>query len=317
MKTQKYTIIKIGSIYASQRLDKFLTVWHSKESRSFWQKSIKLGDILINNRKIDPNYILRKNDKIKIFFTTCEKKTEKQSQGAMGKIIKIIYEDDNVIVLDKPAGVLSHRADSNKGYSVADFLEKRFPEIKTTEDKVRPGIVHRLDKDTSGIMITAKNTESLVFLRNQFRKRKVQKTYIALVHGNIKHKRGIIDLKIGRSKRKYDLQTVIDTPKKSDIKSRTAVTLYKMLKTFDQYTLLEVHPQTGRMHQIRVHLKAIGHPVAGDAKYSFRKFKGLDKTLDRQFLHASELKIKLPNRKSKLFKSGMPNELKKFLGKIE
>jgi 23S rRNA pseudouridine1911/1915/1917 synthase len=313
MLTFKNTTIKINNTQSNQRIDKFLAGFCAKKSRASWQKKIKIGEILVNSKKTKSDYILKENDEIEIL----ENKEKAKIKSKKIPDIKIIYEDDDVIVLDKPAGILSQAASSSKSPNLADFLIKHYPKIKNVgEEGGRCGIAHRLDKDTSGIIITAKNNKSFEFLKSQFKNREVQKTYTALVYGNIKPKEGIIDFKIGRSKTKPDMQTVIDTPKKMDIKSREALTSYKTLKTFDGYSLLEVFPKTGRMHQIRVHLKAIGYPVVGDKKYFFKKYTKIEPRLNRQFLHASELKIKLPNKKEEKFKSDLPQDLKEFLNKL-
>lgn len=312
---QNTKTIKIQKSQSGQRLDKFLAGFCVEKSRAAWQRKIKNKEILANNRAVKPGYILKDNDVVEILKIPLAPFDE----GGKARVpkIKIIYEDDNVIVIDKPAGILSHGASSRKNLSVVDFLLDYFPKIKDAgEDKLRPGIVHRLDKDTSGVMIAAKNNESFQFLKDQFKNRKAQKTYLALVYGDIKPKESAVDFRIGRSKTKQGAQTAIDTKKKLDIKSREALTQYKAIKTFDGYSLLEVFPKTGRMHQIRVHLKAIGYPIAGDKMYTFRKYKK-DKTApDRQFLHASELKIALPNGKKRVFKSDLSQDLKKFLEKL-
>ena len=179
---------------------------------------------------------------------------------------------------------------------------------------MRPGIVHRLDKDTSGIIIAAKNNRSFDFLKKQFQERKTEKEYQALVYGKVKIKKGMINLAIARSKNKFERQTVIDTVKKENLKSRSAITFYEVVRYLKDYTLLKVTPKTGRMHQIRVHLKAIGHPVVGDQKYKFRKLPKVD--LKRQFLHAVKLKITLPSGKVKIFRSELAGDLREFLEKL-
>lgn len=312
---QNNKTIKIQKSQSGQRLDKFLACFCSEKSRSGWQKSVRNGGVLINGKKKESDYILKEKDEIKIL----EIPLTPFDEGGKAKIsqIKIIYEDDNVVVVDKPAGVLSHGASSSKNPSVVDFLLDHFPKIKEVgEDKLRPGIVHRLDKDTSGVMIAAKNNESFQFLKDQFKNRKAQKTYLALVYGNIEPKEGVVDFKIGRSKTKRGAQTAIDAKKKLSIKSREALTQYKAIKIFNGYSLLEVFPKTGRMHQIRVHLKAIGYPVVGDKMYTFRKYRKDKNAPGRQFLHASELKIMLPNGKKCIFKSDLSQDLKKILEKL-
>ena len=315
--------VKITASQAKQRIDKFLAGFYPEKSRAEWQRKIKNREILVDNKIIKADYVLKENDEIKILpafkFSSIPSLPRKEIS------IKIIYEDSDVVVLDKPAGVLVHsakgvsssfREENNIQATLADFLLKRYPKIKNVgENETRPGIVHRLDKDTSGVIIVAKNNRSFDFLKKQFQERKTEKEYWALVYGKVKHKKGMINLSIARSKNKFGCQTVIDTVKKEYLRSRSATTFYETVKYFKNYTLLKVMPKTGRMHQIRVHLKAIGHPVVGDQKYKFKKLPAVD--LKRQFLHAVKLKITLPNGKVKIFRSELAGDLKEFLKRAE
>lgn len=228
--------------------------------------------------------------------------------------MKIIYEDENVIVIDKPIGVVAQRAETSEAPAVTDFLEDHHPEMKRVgEEEQRSGIVHRLDKDTSGIMIAAKTQEAFAFLKEKFQKREVRKHYTAMVYGRIEPAQGEIDLPIGRNPKTPCRQTAVREPEASGIKCRAAHTLYRTLKSSKRFTLLEVEIKTGRMHQIRVHMKAIGHPVVGDQKYAPASLLKTTPGLQRQFLHASELKIELPDGKKKVFRSELPQDLRSFL----
>lgn len=198
--------------------------------------------------------------------------------------VPIIYEDENIVIVDKPAGLLVH----------PDY----FPNKR---------LVHRLDKDTSGLLILAKNEKTQDWLRGQFKNRKVEKKYLALVHGKLKDKKSIITKTISRSRKKGRIQTTAPIGKK-----REAVTRYKVLKEFDNYSLLEVMPKTGRTHQIRIHLTSIGHPIAGDSQYKFKR-QVCPENLKRQFLHASYLKFSLLNGKIMEFKSDLSEDLQKVL----
>ncbi len=325
--------IKITKIQSNQRIDKFLASFRGEKSRTGWQKMIRGGNVLINNKKAEADYILKENDEVEILSVSQLPPASPYLGTGEFEIsnvpdIKIIYEDNNVIVLDKPAGVLAQKAASSQSPAVSDFLVKHFPEIKKVgEEEQRFGIVHRLDKDTSGVMIVAKNNQSFEFLKNQFKNRLTEKTYMALVHGKVKPANGIINLKIGRSKTNPQMQIVINSRKsahgesatggKGNIKSREAVTFYKTIKEFENYTLLEVSPKTGRMHQIRVHLKALGFPIMGDKKYFFKKYRDLEPKPERQFLHAGSLKITLPNGAKTNFKSELPEDLKNFLAQVD
>jgi len=210
--------------------------------------------------------------------------------------MKIIYEDNDVLVIDKPAGINS------------DDFEKR---------------VHRLDKDTSGVLLIAKNEKSLIFLQKQFSpqggsaeggkdktlEKALEKRYIALVVGNIKNEGGQIKTLIGRAPKDRRKQKVYLIGGPDAQTKREAITEYKVMKRFTNYTLLEVSPKTGRKHQIRCHFAYLGYPIAGDKLYGFKN-QLWPKGLKRQFLHASYLKIHLPNGQIKEFKSGLPDDLK-------
>jgi len=312
-------IIKITPSQSNQRIDKFLAGFYVEKSRAKWQKMIKNTGILVNKKKVKADYVLKEGDEVEILKSPQPPHDEIPPAPFLkgGVNIEIIYENDNVIVINKPAGVLSQNAESSKSPSVSDFLVKHYPKIKKVgEDEMRFGVVHRLDKDTSGIMIVAKNNKAFEFLKDQFKNRKTQKKYLALVYGTVKPKEGEINFKIGRSKTSPNMQTVIDTKKKENIKSREALTLYKTIKNYKDYTLLEVQPKTGRMHQIRVHLKAIGYPVVGDQKYFFKKYRNKNLELKRQFLHAGELKIKLLDGEDKIFKAELTDELGNFLNNL-
>jgi len=225
--------------------------------------------------------------------------------------IPIIYEDDDLIVIDKPAGILVHPvfsfanlprrqagATADESETLIEFLLKKYPQAK---------LVHRLDKDTSGIMVIAKNEKAYEFLKAQFQSREIKKKYLALVCGILKDKKGIIAKSISKSRKRGGSQTTAPIGK-----MREAITRYEVIKEFPNYSLLETTPETGRTHQIRVHLASIGHPIAGDEKYKFKRQEKIN-GLNRQFLHAKYLKFKLPNGAIKEFTSDLPNELSKIL----
>lgn len=305
--------IKIKNANTKQRIDKFLASFYLEKSRSAWQKEIKKGNVLINNKTAKSDHILKENDEL-----TIKKGETKKNKKEEIPNIEIIFENKDVIVINKPAGVLAQTAMSSSSPSVTDFLKNHYPKIcEVGENELRFGIVHRLDKDTSGVMIAAKNNETFNFLKSQFKERRAQKTYLALVYGEVKPKKGSVNLKIGRSKTNPNMQTVIDSSKKESIKSREALTIYRTLKNYNGFTLLEVQPKTGRMHQIRVHLKAIGHPVVGDKKYFFKKNALLEPKIDRQFLHARKLEICISEGKKMTFESELPQDLSLFLDKIQ
>jgi len=233
--------------------------------------------------------------------------------------IKLIYEDNDVLIIDKPAGlVVFPEGESLKSgeKTLIDYLIEEYPKLKNVGEAPRYGIVHRLDKDTSGILLVAKTPEALIFLQNQFINRRVEKKYTALVVGSIKEERGEIKTLIGRAKgdkRKQKAYPLTDINQKG---LREAITNFKVIERFKDYTLLEVQIKTGRRHQIRCHLSYLHHPIAGDKMYGFKN-QPEPEGLKRQFLHASYLKIQLINGKTEEFNLEIPEELKKVLNNLE
>jgi len=233
-------------------------------------------------------------------------------------MFRVIYEDKNLLVIDKPANLVVYPP--KKGFSqktLIDFLIAKYPQIKKVgSDPQRPGLVHRLDRETSGLMLVAKNQNTFQYLVSQFQNQKIEKRYLALVVGRVKEKKGIIAKTISFSKKHRLRKTAL-----LDEKAQQAWTEYQVLEYFKDkqahfYTLLEVKPKTGRTHQIRVHLKSIGYPLAGDKVYKFKK-QPCPLGLSRQFLHAYYLKLKLPQGEEKKFISPLPKDLKNVLNQLE
>lgn len=236
---------------------------------------------------------------------------------------KIIFEDDDLLVLDKPAGITVNKSDTTVGEeTVQDWVEKncRKSEISDQKEKEtdfykRAGIVHRLDKETSGILLVAKNESSFTDLQSQFKERKVKKTYLALAHGKLPEEQGEIRVPVGRlpwNRKRFGVMAG----------GREAITKYRVIKSYtlnaNLYTLLELYPETGRTHQIRVHLKHIGHPIFSDPLYAGRKTSRNDrKLLPRVFLHANKISFYHPRIKDVInFESKLPADLEKFLGEL-
>jgi len=235
--------------------------------------------------------------------------------------LKIIYQDNDVLVIDKPAGIvvfpegLPAQAGKITENTVIDLLIEKLPELKNVGEAPRYGVIHRLDKDTSGILLVAKSTEALIFLQKQFKNREVEKKYITLVVGALQDEKGVIHTLIGRAKsdqRKQAAHSLGYTGKKD---LREAITEYKVLERFDDYTLMEIQIKTGRKHQIRAHVAYIHHPIAGDKMYGF-KDSPLPEGLSRQFLHASYLKITLPHGEIKEFNSELPQDLRNIINNL-
>lgn len=226
--------------------------------------------------------------------------------------MKIIYEDDNILVLEKPYGMVVNKADTTDGEKTLQAWVEKYLKLTDLGIGGRAGIVHRLDKDTSGIIVVAKTQQAFENLQAQFKNREVVKKYTALVHGFVKPAEGTINAPIDRNPFNRERFGIFPS-------GREAVTDYKTIKNYgDKFTLLELTPHTGRTHQIRVHLKHLGYPIVSDEFYAGRKQSRDDKKwCPRQFLHASYLKIKLLSGEYKEFKSDLPQDLRKALDLLE
>ncbi|MCX6813935.1 MAG: RluA family pseudouridine synthase [Candidatus Azambacteria bacterium] len=231
--------------------------------------------------------------------------------------LNIVYEDKDIIVLNKQAGISVHPSVNEPNKTLVNALIAKYPEIKNVgDDPIRPGIVHRLDKDTSGLLVVAKNQKTFEFLKKQWQDGRVIKKYLALVWGRPKEKGEIVS-ELMRSLKDFRKRMVVRPEKQKDkeIKGRIAITEYKVIKKFRDYSLIEVYPKTGRMHQIRVHMASLGHPLAGDKIYG--KSKKKPEGLTRQFLHAFYLKFSLPDGRSLAFEADLPKDLEAILTKLE
>jgi len=235
--------------------------------------------------------------------------------------IPVIYEDDNLMVINKPAKMVVFPEGQTKDGTVIDYLINKYPLLKNTGISPRYGIIHRLDKDTSGILLVAKNNNALEYYQQQFKDRKVEKKYWALVYGLVSEKNGIIDTLINRSLKnrlKQGIYSVNDN-EASRPGSRQAITEWRLIETLasngNDYSLLEVIPKTGRRHQIRAHLAHIGHPIVNDRLYSF-KDQVIFPNLGQQFLHAYSLKI-TTNYGEKEFIAELPQELLRTLKSLK
>lgn len=232
-------------------------------------------------------------------------------------LLNVVYEDDDVIVLNKQAGVSVHPSINEPNGTIANALIAKYPElIGVGEDPIRPGIVHRLDKDTSGLLVIAKNQKTFEFLKKEWQEGKVIKKYLALVWGLPKKEKGEIVSELARSPKDFRKRMIIKSEKNKDSKiaGKLAITEYKLIKKFKNYSLIEVFPKTGRMHQIRVHMASIGHPIVGDKIYG--KVKKAPEGLSRQFLHAYYLSFSLFGKKL-AFEADPPEDLQKILTGLE
>lgn len=223
--------------------------------------------------------------------------------------LQVIYEDGDILVIDKPAGMVVHPAAGHAAGTLANAALAHAPEMEGIGGEQRPGIVHRLDKNTSGLLVIAKNERAHRWLVDQFKSRHVEKTYLALVDGAPPTPQGRVEAPVGRSPANRQMMAVV-----SEAKGRPSVSEYKTRKSFEHHTLLEVHPLTGRTHQIRVHMAFLGCPVAGDTIYGHRKSSI---PIDRHFLHAARLKIVLPDGLTeKVFEAPLPEPLEEVLSNL-
>jgi 23S rRNA pseudouridine1911/1915/1917 synthase len=292
---------------AGKRLDVFVHERFRDLSRAWIQRLIKEKKVMINAEKASSSRKLKGGEIVRVAI----ERPRPMTLTPEALKIPIVYEDKELLVINKPSGVVAHPAPSHRTGTLAHWLLHHHPAIKHVgEHELRPGIVHRLDKDASGLMVIAKTPEMFTSLKKMFKDRKVTKGYLVLAHGEVPQDRGEISLPIARSKSDPTRQRVL---KKGSIEGREAHTSWRVKARYRGFTLLEVTPQTGRMHQIRVHLSAIGHPVAGDAKYGLRKGKGPE-GLSRLFLHASFLSLPALEKQ---WKVTLPKELSVVLGKLE
>ena len=313
--TTKTFSINVGAGEAGLRLDKFLAKRFPDHSRNYFQQLIKKGKISVNENPADKDASLKAGDFI---FGKFEPVGEISIAPDDSVKFKVIRDAKEFAVVEKPAGLVTHPSATHKRGTLVNGLLARWPEIAGVgECPLRPGIVHRLDKETSGLMVVAKTQPMYLWLKKQFQDRKVEKKYIALVFGKMSQKEGEISVPIARRKTKQI--TIPDANKGfsgNAYKSRKASTGFKILDFYDNFTLVEASPKTGRMHQIRVHFKHIGHPLAGDKTYASKRVLSA-LPMERHFLHAGYLAFNLPSGEKAEFSSDLPADLKKVLAGLE
>ena len=307
--------IKITKKNSGQRLDKFLAQ-ELNTSRNQIQKMVKSGQILVNTKIARTAYKLCEKDVIEMVKKEIKKPTKKEAKIKAKKInlkLKIVFENNDFLVIEKPAGISVHPSETSQEKTLIDFVLEKYPKIaKVGEDPQRPGIVHRLDKNVSGLIVIAKNQDAFDHLKDQFKKRQVKKEYTALVYGKIEKNEGEIDFHISRSKD----GKMAASPKSQELKkSKRAITEYEVIKGYQNYTLVKAMPKTGRMHQIRVHFYAFNHPIVGDELYAQKKYKVKIK-LKRLFLHSSHLEFFDMENTLVKFDSPLPLALKNILKKL-
>ncbi len=305
MKTELREIV--FSELSAKRLDKYLAEQILQLSRAKIQSMISAGEVKVNEKVITkPAFKLETGDKVSAVITEVNEEHPLEQNIALD----VIYEDENVIVINKPAGLVVHPGAGNAENTLVNALLYRWPQIANVGETSRPGIVHRLDKDTSGVMIIAKTSIGYSWLVKQFKTRKANKTYLALVDGKPPTPTGRIETRIGRDEQHRQRMAVTYGDQ-----GRKAESEFYTVAEYSDHTLLEVNPLTGRTHQIRVHLAFLGCPVVGDQIYGRRR-NSLE--IKRFFLHASRLTIRLPgNEEETEFTAPLPLDLQTVLDNLE
>jgi 23S rRNA pseudouridine1911/1915/1917 synthase len=283
--THERNILSIQADEAGQRLDRYLVSILNDISRTAAHQLITDGAVLVNGRTSKPGYVLGSGDEVQLL--SLKPKNWASIVKPQQLPLEVVYEDQDLLVVNKPAGMVVHPAPGHHEDTLVNALLARYPGIQKNETDQRPGIIHRLDKDTSGLIIVGMNTTAQAALVEQMKRHLIVKRYLALVEGIVGLDQGTIDAPIGRNPRHRQQMAITTTG------SREARTHFRVLERFARHTLLLLELETGRTHQIRVHLKAIGHPVVGDPVYgSHSTIRG--STLKRQFLHAYQLRFTHP-----------------------
>lgn len=292
--------VKIDQENQSVRIDKALASIEPDWSRSQVQNWVKDGMIKVNGNNVKTNYKCSEGDIVSITIpepTALDVEPEEMN-------LDIVFEDPDVLVVNKPRGMVVHPAPGNYSGTLVNGLMAHCTDLSGINGVMRPGIVHRIDKDTTGLLMVAKNDKAHESLVSQLKAKTTKRKYVAIVHGVMPHDRGTIDAPIGRDKSDRQRMTVTDE------NSRDAVTHFNVLERFDGYTLVECQLETGRTHQIRVHLKYIGFPLAGDPKYGPKKT--LD--IDGQALHAKLLGFEHPRTEEYMeFETPIPEDMQKLI----
>ncbi|MCS7459286.1 RluA family pseudouridine synthase [Paenibacillus doosanensis] len=292
-----------GSEDRGERIDKFITESLEEEtSRTQVQQWIKEGHLKVNGGPVKANYKLAEGDRLALVIP----EPEELNLTPENIPLDVVYEDSDVIVVNKPRGLVVHPAPGHYSGTLVNALLHHCRDLSGINGVMRPGIVHRIDKDTSGLLMAAKNDLAHVSLAEQLKEHSVNRKYIAVVHGNVAHDHGTIDAPIGRDPHDRKLYTVTEK------NSKHAVTHFVVLERFGDYTLVELKLETGRTHQIRVHMKFIGHPLAGDPAYGPSRSKGV--AMEGQALHAAVLGFVHPRTGQELqFEAGLPEDMQHLL----
>jgi 23S rRNA pseudouridine1911/1915/1917 synthase len=286
-----------------ERLDRVVLAWVPALSRAVVQRLIKTGEVTVHGRPSKPSYRVQPGDPIVVRVPASAPEQVLPEDVPLD----VIYEDEVLLVVNKPAGMVVHPALGHASGTLVNALLAYCPQVANVGGLERAGIVHRLDKDTSGLLLIAKDEATHAALQRQFKHRQVTKTYLALVEGRVQPREGIIEAPIGRDKRQRKRMAVVRS-------GRAARTMYRAVQYLADHTLLEVRPHTGRTHQVRVHLAWLGYPVVGDAVYGYRHQRLLR---ERYFLHAARLRFTHPATGEEVeVEAPLPPELKAVLKQL-
>jgi 23S rRNA pseudouridine1911/1915/1917 synthase len=312
--------------FSGARLDKFLVAQFLDYSRAHIQKMIKSGQVLLNDKPTVVHHFLKEGDKITLTTQAAvpavdSKTTPHLSAGAVTRqkspTPEIISDTPDYLIINKPAGLLVHEATSADEPTLVDWLLKKYPTLKKIgEDPSRPAIVHRLDKEVSGLMVIPKTQAMFDHLKSQFKTRKIKKEYTALVYGKPNKIEDEINFNIDRSVEGHKMVAIPLSGNEDELRGRKAVTRFEIIQSFAGYTLIKAMPATGRTHQIRVHFNAYGLPIVGDPLYKPKKLKKTIE-LDRIFLHATCLGFFDLKRTWQQFSAALPEKLDKLLQELK
>ncbi len=286
-----------------ERLDKITPTHVPDLSRATAQRLIKAGEVTVNGRPSKPSYRVQVGDEVVVRVPI-----EMPAPVVPENIpLDVIYEDDALLVVNKPAGMVVHPAYGHASGTLVNAVLAHCPQIADVGGPDRAGVVHRLDKDTSGLILIAKDSVTRAALQRQFKRRQVAKTYLALVEGQMQPREGVVEAPVGRDKRQRKKMAVVRS-------GREARTMYRAIEYFANYTLLEVRPHTGRTHQVRVHLSWLGYPIVGDAVYGRHRQRLLR---GRHFLHAARIRFSHPATSEEVeFEAPLPPKLADVLNQL-
>lgn len=305
------------------RLDKFVTARIENATRTKVQKGIEIGTVLVNNKVVKSNYLIKPLDIVTVVLPTPPRNPELIPEDLP---LDIFYEDEALLLINKKAGMVVHPGHNNYSGTLVNGLMYRFKNLPNYSEEMRPGLVHRIDKDTSGLLLIAKTEEALVHLAKQFFDHSISRIYHAIVWGNLKEDSGRIENYLGRNKSDRKIASVMDNPEDGKI----AITHYKVLERYGFCTYIQCQLETGRTHQIRAHMKHIGHPLFADESYGGNKQLSQSKIpkfdtfihncfeiMQRQALHAKTLGFVHPVSKKEMhFESELPEDFQNLLEKF-